>query len=625
MNILACHNCGADVAGEALFRGVSFRLEAGEKVGLIGPNGAGKTTLLKACLGQWPLESGVASLRGSYGYLPQTPTLADTGTVYDCLLQERSDLLELRARLNDLEAAMAGDPEARIFEQYGRLIEEYERSGGYALEAQVRKILAGLGLAEESSVLVSKLSGGQKTRLALAKLLLCAPQLLVLDEPTNHLDLAALEWLENFLRDYDGAVIVVSHDRYFLDRVVSKIFCLEAGTLKVYPGNFSEYELLRANEEKTLAREAERMAKKIARLEEYIRRNKAGVNARQARGRETQLRKLQPAARGANNRDLSISLGSAERSGERVLLVENLTVSFGVRELFRGVTFELRRGDKVAVLGRNGVGKTTLLKAILQQVAYRGFIDLGANVRAAYYAQEHEDLDLTSTVIDEIRRASKLLDPQIRNLLARYGFRGEDVFKPVRVLSGGEKSRLALCKLFLTSGNLLLLDEPTNHLDTLTRELLEEALEDYPGTALIVSHDRYFLDKVVTKVAELSPAGLNLFPGNYTEFRELQRLRRSEPLPAEETEASKQDMARREAERAGGFTRQELKEERRRHKLLQNLEERITALEMQLSRLEEELAACASDYSQACKLHQAWEQTRADLADAWATWEQIAE
>ena len=592
MSVLFCRDCGVDISGEPLFRRISFALENGEKAALVGPNGAGKTTLIRACLGDVRLESGEVKILGSYGYLPQTPIVEGEGSVFECVLQERADLLLMQEQLRELEETMALTPSERVMEQYAALTELFERQGGYALEALVRRILAGLGLETETNSLVASLSGGQKTRLALCKLLLRSPELLILDEPTNHLDIAALEWLEGYLRDYPGALLIVSHDRYFLDRTVSKVFCLENGGLKGYTGNYSEYELLRVLENLTIGREAERLANKIAKLEEYVRRNKAGVNSKQARGRESQLQKLKPIQVSKVDLGLAMSLGSGGRSGDRVLLIEDLSITYGARTLFQKVQLDLRRGDRVAILGKNGIGKTSILKAIIHQTHFKGSIRLGANVKVAYYSQEHENLGSSGTVMDEIRDVSRLKDPEIRSLLARYGFRKDDVFKLVSVLSGGEKSRLALCKLFLEQGNLLLLDEPTNHLDAETRGVLEEALQEYEGTVLVVSHDRYFLDKIVSKIAELTPQGLLLYEGDYTGFKEYKQQEEMAVAPSERNlKPSYQDQ-------------QETRNVAREKKRLKQLELEIEELELLLLTLEGDLALADTNYELAMQLHE---------------------
>lgn len=612
MSILYCRNCGVDVSGEALFRQVTFSVEKGEKVGLVGPNGAGKTTLLRACLGEHRLESGQVHLTGTVGYLPQNPLIEEQGTVWESMLEERSDLIEMRNQLHALEEKMSMNPDEKVFEQYSVLTDSFERSGGYALEAQIRKILSGLGLGGEVSTRVDQLSGGQKTRLALSKLLLRSPDFLVLDEPTNHLDMEALEWLEGFLKGYPGAILVVSHDRYFLDYVIQKVMHLEKGSLKSYPGNYSEYELQRAVEETTLVREAERVNQKIARLEEYIRRNKAGVNSKQARGRESQLNKIKPIQVTKSSQEMHISLSTGRRSGDCTLKVENASIRFPERKLFEGVSLELRRGDRVALLGKNGIGKTSFLKAINGKLQHSGEIRLGANVKLGYYSQEHEELKGKGSILDEIRDASELKDPEIRSLLARFGFVSEDVFKPVQVLSGGEKSRLALAKLFLSKGNLLLLDEPTNHLDSRMRDVLEEALQDYDGTLFVVSHDRYFLDRVVNKIALLTPDGIELYEGDYSSYK----------THIEDEAISKENI---QLEMKTNNKGQKDREAQRRQKRIVQIEKQISDWENELQEIESNLAEAESDFESAIKLHNAYELTQAHLEAAMTEWLELTE
>lgn len=619
MSILYCRSCGVDVSGEALFRQVTFAVEKGEKVGLVGPNGAGKTTLLRACLGEHPLESGEVFLTGTWGYLPQNPLVENRGTVWESMLAERADLIEMKEQLHVLEERMAHTADEKVFAQYSALTERFETMGGYALEAQVRKILSGLGLTKETEHPIQHLSGGQKTRLALSKLLLRSPEFLILDEPTNHLDMDALEWLEGFLKGYDGAILVVSHDRYFLDHVVQKVLHLENGGLKSYPGNYSEYELQRAVEETTLVREAERVSKKIARLEEYIRRYKAGIKSKQARGRESQLQKIKPVEVNKTSKSLHISLATGRRSGDRTLMLEDVSVEFPGRRLFHGVDVELRRGDRVALLGENGIGKTSLLKAIKGSLPYQGEIRLGANVKLGYYSQEHEELHGKGSIMDEIRGDTDLLDPEIRSLLARFGFVGEEVFKPVSVLSGGEKSRLALAKLFLSQGNLLLLDEPTNHLDTRMRDVLEEALQDYDGTLLVVSHDRYFLDRVVNKIARLTPEGLKIYEGDYSMYKA--QVQEEEAASTGGSASSGTAVGTRPHEQSKETER----EARRRQRKAQQLEAQIAELEEEIQSLEEQMAAVTSNYEKALELHKLFEEKKVLLDSTMMEWLEITE
>ncbi|MEL1134372.1 ABC-F family ATP-binding cassette domain-containing protein [Desulfitobacterium sp. THU1] len=624
MSILYCRNCGVDVSGEALFRQVTFAVEKGEKVGLVGPNGAGKTTLLRACLGELRLESGDVFLTGTLGYLPQNPLIDENGTVWSSMLEERADLIDMRAQLHILEERMAQSTDEKIFEQYSSLTERFETMGGYALEAQIRKILSGLGLTKEVNRSIQHLSGGQKTRLALSKLLLRSPDFLVLDEPTNHLDMDALEWLEGFLKGYAGAILVVSHDRYFLDNIVQKVLHLENGSLQSYSGNYSEYELQRALDEMTLAREADKLSKKIARLEEYIRRNKAGQNSKQARGRETQLNKIKPIEVSKTAKAMHISLSTGRRSGDRTLILEEVSIEFPGRKLFQGVDVELRRGDRVALLGENGVGKTSLLKAIKGGLNYKGEIRLGANVKLGYYSQEHEELRGKGSILDEIREDSDLLDPEIRSLLARFGFVAEEVFKPVSVLSGGEKSRLALAKLFLTQGNVLLLDEPTNHLDTRMRDVLEEALQDFDGTLLVVSHDRYFLDRVVNKIARLTPEGIRLYEGDYSTYKA--QVQEETAVAAQARNVSDQNNSNSVIpslkDNAKGATERDLK---RRQKKALELETQVAELEKEINSLESQMEEVASNYEKAMEIHHAYEEKKALLDSTMLEWLELTE
>lgn len=609
MSMLVCKNADIEVAGEILLQDISFRLEKGDKAGMIGPNGAGKTTLLRAVLGEHPYDRGEITCTFSVGYLPQQVQADEAeGTVFEAMLEQRTDLLELREKLRSLELAMAGEAEEKTIEQYGSLTERYEHSGGYVLEANIRRILSGLGLEEEQSKPVHLLSGGQKTRLALGKLLLQEPQLLVLDEPTNHLDLEALEWLENYLAGYKGALLVVSHDRYFLDRIAGKIFLVKNKCLKSYRGNYTEYELQRVLEEKTQAREAERINKKIDGLEEYIRRYRAGIKARQARGRQKQLEGLNRIETARKDRSLKLKFGKQVRSGNLVLQVNDLSIKYGIKPVFEGVSLKVRRGDRIALLGKNGVGKTSLLKALTGAVSYEGVIKTGTNVTIGFFSQEHEDFGTENTVLEEIRYSSTLNDPQARSVLARFGFRGEDVFKPLAVLSGGEKSRLALCKLFLTGGNFLLLDEPTNHLDMETRAILEDALTEYEGTVLAVSHDRYFLDKIVNSIAVLTSQGLQMFPGDYTDYREYME---------KESEKEKTDVS---STQPAKVYREESRSSRRRERRLQLLEEKIKETEVLLKDIEQELHSSSGDYQEALRLHQEYERVNQELDELMAEW-----
>lgn len=619
MSIIHGRNLDIEVAGSTLLADIAFRIEQGDKVGLIGLNGAGKTTLIRAVLGEIAHENGEIYRNGTIGYLPQTPDLEIlSGNVFEAMIAERSDILDMRRDLRFLEIRMSEQADEKTLEQYSMLTARYEAAGGYSLEAQVRRILTGLGLAQEQTQEIPHLSGGQKTRLSLGRLLLREPDLLILDEPTNHLDIEALEWLENYLAEYRGAVLIVSHDRYFLDHIVTRILYIRDGALKAYNGNYSEFELQRSVEELTLEREAERMSRKIAALEEYIRRHGAGIKAKQARGRESQLNRLQPIEVNKHAKSLNLNLQARVRTGDRVLDLTEVAVAYNGRTIFEQASLEMRRGDKIALLGKNGVGKTSLLKAIIGKIPYRGTIRHGANVKLAYYSQEHEDIGLRDTVIDEIRYASKLEDPEIRNLLARFGFRGDDVFKAVNVLSGGEKSRLALCKLFLSDGNFLLLDEPTNHLDMDTREVLEDALKNYDGTILTVSHDRYFLDKVVNKVALLTATGLRLIDGDYTTYKEVMELE----LPKEAATRNRQDD--KDSQDARSY-HEESRNNRRKEKKIKQLEQKIEETEALIGEIEQQLELAADDYEKALLYSERLEHVKNEHDELMAEWLEIIE
>jgi len=616
MSILFCNNLDIEVAGNLLLEDVSFRIERGEKIGLIGENGAGKTTLLKAIIGELSLAKGSIERPLTIGYLPQKPADSfENGTVFEIMLLEKKEILEMREAISRLEIQLSEATDEKTLIQYGNLRENYERSGGYALEAQIRRILTGLGLERDHSKNIAELSGGQKTRLALSKLLLTRPDLMVLDEPTNHLDVDALEWLEKFLESYPGSLIVVSHDRYFLDRVVNKILLIQNGKVKQYSGNYSAYELQRALEEKSLLRESQKINKKIASLEEYIRRHGAGIKAKQAKGRERQLKKITAVTGPKISKSINLNFGEVNRAGDLVLDVNDLSVAFGENIIFKNISFSIRRGERIALLGRNGVGKTSLLKAITGKIPYSGKIKLGANVSIGYYSQEHEDIGLKDKVIDEIRYSSQLDDPQIRSLLARYGFRGDDVFKSIKTLSGGEKSRLALCKLFLTRSNLLLLDEPTNHLDIKTRDMLEDAIQDYEGTVLVVSHDRYFLNRIINKVAVLTANSLEMFEGDYTAYLEFK----------EQNAESQLEDKQNKDEAFAKIYQEKSKANRRREKKLINLEQEIAKMETALKELEIELESLQGDYEQVLILNEKYNNLKAEYDDLLEEWIELAD
>jgi ATP-binding cassette subfamily F protein 3 len=516
-----------------IFAELSFILHQGEKVGLVGLNGAGKTTLLKILAGADRADrGGITRAQGmNIGYLAQHFVPDFQGTVWELMLEEFAELREIKAGITTLEGEMAR-PEVyqheallkRTMDRYSTLTHKYEESGGYSYERKVRGILAGLGFPREDyGKNVQEFSGGQKTRLALGKLLLTEPELLLLDEPTNHLDIMTVEWLEDFLQDYPGAVLMVSHDRYFLDRTVTRIFDLEAGRLREYGGNFSRFQLLKAQ---LLAAQQKELAKqqvKIARLEAYIERNRAGIKSKQARGRQSLLNRMERVEAPVNvDRDMDWLLAPKKTGGQVVLAAHNLDIGYAPEaKVVSGVNLNLQRGEKIGLVGANGTGKSTLLRTLAGRLPkLAGEITLGSQITVGYFAQElQDDLYQEANLIQAVQEIEPMSEDKARSFLAKFLFTGDEVYKRVGNLSGGERARLVLARLFLQGDNFLVMDEPTNHLDIAAKDVLEEGLSRFSGTTLVVSHDRYFLDQTVSRILELDQGVLREFPGDYTYYR----------------------------------------------------------------------------------------------------------
>lgn len=535
MTILTVQNLTKHFGARTVFKDVSFTVSEGERVCVIGRNGEGKTTLLRVLAGELEPDGGEFAITGkrSAGYLSQdVPTFSDT--VLNELLSSRRDIVALHARMRDLEAKMAAASEPlrgadldSLMDEYARVTARFEALDGYNLEHKAKAILAGLGFKQEAFYKeTSVLSGGERIRLALAKLLLLEPDILLLDEPTNHLDLRGVEWLEGFLRDYPGAALIVSHDRYFVDRVATKVLELSEGKAKVYTGNYSAYLAQKELELKAQAEEYERQQALIARTKAFIQKWKATPRRKkQAESREKMLERLEIVEKPKpEKKAMGLSFEMEKESGDEVLEVTGLGKSFpvdsgGVRTLWRDFSWLVRRGDRVALVGPNGCGKTTLLKCIVGMDSdYEGRVKFGQDVIAAYFSQGLQDLNEENTVLEEIRSLGVPYQ-DARDLLGRFLVSGDEVEKPVRVLSGGERNRLTLAKLVLSKGNLLLLDEPTNHLDMASREALEGAIEDFPGTLIFASHDRYFIDSLATHLWIWDGETIHIFKGNYSEYR----------------------------------------------------------------------------------------------------------
>lgn len=516
---------------QEVLNGISFQVQRGEKIGLIGPNGAGKSTIFRILLGLEEIDDGqmIKSGRLSIGYLAQDFQWKANQTLYTALLEVFDEVFAIDDRLRELELKM-GDQKVqaddsiytKVTDEYASLLNHYEKLDGYTVESRIRGVLHGLGFSEvDSNLKIDQLSGGQKTKAGLAKLLLMTPDLLLLDEPTNYLDLNVREWLEGYLKEYPGAMIIISHDRYFLDKIVARVMELRSGRLEHFPGNYSFYLHERKRRLLEQQREYKKQQDKIAQMEEYVRRNIAGQNTRQAQGRRKQLARMELVTKPLIENNLSkFSFSFKRRSGNDVLKIENLSKSYENLTLFSATDLCLYRGDKVGIVGPNGAGKTTFLKAILGFIEVDlGEINLGAGVEISYYSQEHEGLDFNQNLINYLRDKYRLSEQVARDLLARYKFSGDDVDKQILQLSGGERSRFVLLELSLRQGNLLILDEPTNHLDMATMEVLEEALIDFSGTVLMVSHDRFFLERIVNKIWELTAGSFQEYQGNYSEYR----------------------------------------------------------------------------------------------------------
>ncbi len=535
MSIAVITELTKSYGAELILQGVSFRVDARDRIGLVGPNGAGKSTLLNMLARRLDPDGGeIAYAQGTLvGYLPQVAEFVPHHTLYEEMLASlehihawEREMTKLAAHMSDTDVLADADGYNAILERYSELQGRFEHAGGYTLEQRVQQVLDGLGFTrEQQSAPAAHLSGGQQTRAALGKLLLQEPELLLLDEPTNHLDLAALEWLEGYLNAWQGAVIVVSHDRYFLDRVTERTIEVDHQRAEVYPGNYTKYVQLRAEKLERWAKEYEAQQEYIARTEEFVRRYKAGQRSKEARGRQKMLDKLDRLERPPIASTLKFRMGAQIESGQIVLTTDKLVVGYQAGTRGAGVRVQVadtqvERGERIGLIGPNGGGKTTLLRTLIGQIQpLEGRAILGHNVQIGYYAQTHEHLNPRATLLDEIRHASQLSEEGARGYLGRFLFSGDDVFKPIGALSGGERSRLALAKLTLQGANFLVLDEPTNHLDLPARQVLEEVMATYDGTLIFVSHDRYFVDALATTVWMLEDGAITSHVGNYTTWR----------------------------------------------------------------------------------------------------------
>ncbi len=529
MAVLSASNLAKSFGANDIFQGISVEIPHGAKIALVGSNGIGKTTLLEVLIKKEEASAGVVSyMKGlTIGYLPQRPQLAADRSLWDEMMTAFVDLRRREARLAALTeqmSAASGNELDELMARYGQDEHQFELDGGYTYELRTRQVLQGLSFtATDYQMPLKHLSGGQQTRALLARLLLESPDLLVLDEPTNHLDINAIEWLESFLKTWNGALLVVSHDRYFMDSVITTIWEMAWRRIEVYRGNYSHYLQQREHRYSRLQKEYEAQQEFIAKEEEYIRRNMAGQNTSQAKGRLRRLERLKRdnlIDRPHTEHNIHLSLKADLRSGDKVLMTYKLVAGYNPEKPLVNVPdITLYRGEIAAVIGPNGAGKTTLLKTLLEELPpLSGSSRLGAAVQPGYFAQAHEGLTLNNSVIDELLTVRHLQQSEARNYLAQFLFTGDDVFRPVATLSGGERGRLALAKLALDGANFLLLDEPTNHLDIPSQEILQAVLDAFGGTILLVSHDRYLIDALATQIWDIQPGKMTVFEGPYQEY-----------------------------------------------------------------------------------------------------------
>ena len=573
---------------QEVLKNVSFHLEEKEKMALIGINGAGKTTLFQIILGKQLPDEGEVYLRkdAKIGYLPQVAEYDSNNKIQDELLSVFAPLIAMEAKMREMEQEMQYRSDQEFLDRYAKLMHDFEKQDGYQYRSRVRGVMTGLGFSEEEFELpIPLLSGGQKTRVMLAKLLLQSPDLLLLDEPTNHLDIEALSWLEGYLTGFKGALIIISHDRYFLDRICTKTVELEAGISSVYNGNYTFFIEQKQFRKKIALRAYEQQQQEIKRQEGIISELRGrGMEKfiKRAQSREKILDKMEVLEKPQElNATMHLHFTPSIQSGEIVLTAQKVAKTFDQKPLFQDVDFEIRRGEKVALIGPNGIGKTTLFKMILNQesVTY-GDLHPGVNVRPGYYEQTQENLSPDKSILYEIYDTyPNLTIPEIRNILGAFLFRGDDVFKEIKTLSGGEKARVSLCKIMLSSCNFLLLDEPTNHLDIASREILEQNLRQYEGTLLFISHDRYFINQVATRIIELRPDGAVVYLGDYDFYLEHKRQEIQEVITQAPTK-SKID-----------FTEQKLDQRKIRQKKtrIRRLEELIDENEKEIEEIKQKM------------------------------------
>lgn len=609
---------------KTVFENVSFEVRSGERIGLVGANGAGKTTLLKCIMGaEEPDKGSVKASDGAIiGYLRQDFNYT-SHTIREEMEDAWKDVLYYKDRMETLARELeSSKSDEKLVEAYGRAEARFEFLGGYDYESTTRKILTGLGFSDDDwDRDIHSFSGGQKVRINLAAAFVRHPDFLLLDEPTNHLDMGMLEWLEEYLRSYKGGILMISHDRYFLDGAATGIIDLENHHIRSFRGGYTRYMETKENQDRAYEKAYEKQQEHIKETEEYIRRYKAGIKAKQARGRQSQLNRLVRLEKPVHQASLRFHFDPPQECADKVLDVLRVEGSYGSHILFKDLTIHIKKGETVGLIGPNGAGKTTILKMITgEKKPDTGFIQLGNNVKMGYYSQEQERLHPKLTVLDEVRDTFNFGEKEARNILGMFLFRGDDVFKTVGMLSGGEKARLSLLCLFLEKPNFLILDEPTNHLDIPTREIMEDAIEAFGGTCLVVSHDRYFLDKVADRILELDHGKLTEYLGNYSYYKE-----------------EKQDLEAFEKDRNGKEEEEEKEKEEKPRENEHQVKTEVSAadvsklshVEMEIGRLEATMKMYTVQMSMNpenyAELADEYEEAKKKLDKLYAKWDELAE